>query len=409
MFLRKLTVIFVLIILMIIFQSCKLSSGPAYDILARSTDFEDVQAAVDSAESGDIVRIPRGSSTWTSRLEIPDDKKITLSGSGQEATVISSDTSAPGSLINMGSSGSRVTNMGFRLSNDNGNGITVRGEGWRIDNCRFDNNIDQTIEGVSVRRYSYDDGYPVGLVDHCEFNNIRVLVYGDASLMANGVWAEPLGLGTNNALFVEDCVFNFTKFGNAIDANYGGRYVFRYNVVNDAYIEAHSVQGNNRATRSWEIYKNTINQVERAMWAPFFLRGGTGVVFDNTITGSWSSGPSIVVDNRRTFEALGDGGLADGTSPWDGNEDSTGYPARDQIGRSTDEWLWTDENPYPPQELNPFYQWNNTHEGSNIEVYVHNNCGVHIQENRDFYNNVEKPGYTPCTYPHPLIEEWEGE
>ncbi|MBN1694734.1 hypothetical protein JW879_04940 [candidate division WOR-3 bacterium] len=409
MFKGKFFIIFVLIILMIVFQSCKLNSGPAYDILARSTDFEDVQAAVDSALSGDIVRIPRGNSTWISRLEIPDDKKITLSGSGQEETVISSDTSEPGSLINMGSSGSRVTNMGFKLANDNGNGITVRGEGWRIDHCRFDNNIGNIIEGVSARGYPSDGGCPVGLVDHCEFNNTRALVVGDASLMANSIWAEPLGLGTNNAVFIEDCIFNYTQFSNAIDANYGGRYVFRYNIINDAYIEAHSLQGTHRATRSWEVYENTINQVERAMWAPFFLRGGTGVVFNNTITGDWSSGPAIVVDNRRTFEALGDGGLADGTSPWDGNEDSTGYPARDQIGRSTDEWLWTDENPYPPQELDPFYQWNNTHEGSNIEVYVHNNCGAHIKENRDYYNNLEKPGYTPYTYPHPLIEEWEGE
>jgi pectin methylesterase-like acyl-CoA thioesterase len=141
MFRNKFAVVFVFGLLILVFQSCKLFSGPDYDILARSTDFEDVQAAVDSAESGDIIRVPRGSSTWTFRLEIPDDKKITLLGSGQEATVISSGTSEPSSLINMGSSGSRVTNMGFKLSNDNGNGITVRGEGWRIDHCQFDNNI----------------------------------------------------------------------------------------------------------------------------------------------------------------------------------------------------------------------------------------------------------------------------
>jgi len=406
MFKEKFTIIFVFSVLIIVFQSCKLNSVPTHDILAASTDLEDVQAAVDSAQSGDVVLIPEGSSVWTSTLQIPDGKKITLLGSGKEETVISSDTLVPSSLINMGASGSRITDMGFNLANDNGVGITVRGEGWRVDNCRFDNEIDNTIEGVSVRGYSTDDGCPVGLVDHCEFNNIRVIVTGDASLMAHGIWAEPLRIGTNNALFVEDCVFNFTQFGNVMDANYGGRYVFRYNIVNDAYIEAHSVQGNNRATRSWEVYGNTINQVERDMWAPFFLRGGTGVVFDNTVTGSWSSGPTIIVDNRRTFQDLGDGGLADGTSPWDGNEDSTGYPARDQIGRSTDQWLWTDENPYPPQEYDPFYQWNNTHEGSNIDVYVHNNCGVHIQENRDYYNNVERPDYTPYTYPHPLIEEW---
>lgn len=312
------------ILLISIILSCKrvnnvISPNDTYDILAKSTSLEDVQAAVDSAESGDIVRIPIGQSTWLSRLEIPDDKKITLKGSGSNVTIISSDSLVPSSLINLGSSGSRITQMGFKLANNNGDGIRVRGIGWRIDHCRFDNMIDQTIEGVHARGSSRDDGSPIGLVDHCEFYNIRVIVTGDASLMAHGIWAQPLGLGTNNAMFIEDCFFDFTKFGNAIDANYGGRYVFRYNIVNDAYIEAHSVQGNNRATRSWEIYGNSINQVERSMWAPFFLRGGTGVVFNNTLTGNWSSGPSIVVDNRRSFQDLGDGGLCDGTSSWDGS------------------------------------------------------------------------------------------
>jgi hypothetical protein len=410
---KEFIILFIISICSIICYTCKkedsiLSTNrfQDYDILSASTSFEDVQAAVDSAESGYIVRIPAGSSTWTSRLEIPDDKKITLLGSGQEATIISSGTSAPRSLINMGSSGSRITNIGFRLSYDDGNCITVRGEDWRIDNCRFNNITEDIIEGVNVRGYPSEGGCPVGVIDHCEFNNIRILVVGDASLMANSIWAEPLGLGTNNAVFVEDCIFNYTQFSNAIDANYGGRYVFRYNIVNDSYIEAHSLQGTERATRSWEIYNNTINQVDRNMWAPFFLRGGTGVVFNNIITGNWSSGPSIIIDNRRTYEALGEGGLADGTSPWDGNEDSTGYPARDQIGRSTDQWLWTDDNPYPPQALDPFYQWNNTFDGILIDVYVHNNCDIHIKENRDFYNNEEKPDYIPYAYPHPLIKEW---
>jgi hypothetical protein len=404
--------IYFLISIIILNFACKrvgdvVSPNGIYDILAKSTSFTDVQAAVDSAHNGDIVRIPSGQSTWLFRLEIPDDKKITLRGGGPNATIISSDSLVPGSLINLGSSGSRITQMGFKLANNNGDGIRVRGIGWRIDHCRFDNLIDQTIEGVHARGNSWDDSSPIGLVDHCDFYNIRVIVTGDASLMANKIWAQPLGLGTNNAMFVEDCFFHFTKFGNAIDANYGGRYVFRYNIINDAYIEAHSVQGTHRATRSWEIYGNSINQVERSMWTPFFLRGGTGVVFDNTISGNWSSGPCIVVDNRRSFQDLGDGGLCDGTSPWDGNEDSTGYPARDQIGRSTDQWLWTDTNPYPPQELDPFYQWNNSYEGTPIEVYVHNNCGIHIKQNRDYYNNTEKPDYSPFTYPHPLIEYWE--
>jgi hypothetical protein len=139
---------------------------------------------------------------------------------------------------------------------------------------------------------------------------------------------------------------------------------------------------------------------------PFLLAGGTEVVFDNIITGKWSSGPSIVVDNRRSFETLGDGGVCDGTSPWDGNTEENGYLARDQIGRSTDSWTWTDETPYPPQKLDPFYQWNNTYNGTDMLIYVHNNCDIHIKENRDFYNRQKRPDYVPYTYPHPLIEEW---
>jgi hypothetical protein len=403
---RQTKILSIIILMVVTIVSCKKKdSKPSYDILATSTSHDDVQLAVDSAENGDIVGIPAGNSTWTSTLEIPDGKKITLMGSGEKATVISTGTNSPGDLIDLNASGSRITNMGFKLANNNGVGINVRGQSWRVDHCRFENNITQIIEGVSVR--GFDNGCPVGLVDHCEFNNIRVLITGDANLMANAIWAEPLGLGTNNAVFIEDCIFSYTQFSNAVDANYGGRYVFRYNVINDAYIEAHSVQANNRATRSWEIYNNTINQVTMSMWAPFFLRGGTGVVFNNTITGTWSSGPTIIVDNRRSFEAVGDGGLCDGTSPWDGNEELNGYPARDQIGRSTDQWLWTNANPYPPQQLDPFYQWNNVCNGTKISVYVHNNCGIHIKENRDYYNNVERPNYTPYTYPHPLIQEWD--
>ncbi|MBN2613436.1 MAG: hypothetical protein JXB00_17915 [Bacteroidales bacterium] len=391
-----------------LFFSCKKNEEQDYDIKARSVAFIDVKTAVDSAESGAIIKIPPGTATWSSTLTIPDNKQITLVGSGEKSTVICSDTNTPERVINMNASGSRITKIGFRLANNNGVGITVRGEGWRIDQCRFDNNIDQTIEGVDARGQSSDGKFPVGVVDHCTFNNIRVLVTGDASLKADEIWAQPLGLGTDNAVFVEDCIFTFTQFGNAIDANYGGRYVFRHNIVNDAYIEAHSLQSTSRATRSWEIYSNSINQVTRNMWAPFFLRGGTGVVFDNNLTGNWSSGPAIVVDNRRSFQSLGEGGICDGTSPWDGNEEPNGYPARDQIGRSTDQWLWTDDNPYPTQELDPFYQWNNIYNGSTLLVYVHNNCEMSIKENRDFYNNIQKPGYTPFTYPHPLIAWWDG-
>ena len=86
---------------------------------------------------------------------------------------------------------------------------------------------------------------------------------------------------------VEDNTFTATIFTNAIDCNYGGRYVFRHNSVTDTYLEAHSIQQTNRACRKWEIYENTIAQVNYPVYRSMFIRGGTGVVFNNTVTGAF--------------------------------------------------------------------------------------------------------------------------
>ena len=86
----------------VLFASCKKDDNfSTYDIVAASTSFEDVQAAVDSAESGDRVLIPAGTSTWLTTLEITDNRRITLSGSGRDETIISSVSNMPGIVINV--------------------------------------------------------------------------------------------------------------------------------------------------------------------------------------------------------------------------------------------------------------------------------------------------------------------
>jgi len=373
-------------------------------INANSCSQQDVQAAIDLASDGDTVKVPAGSCTWTppgswiAPVTIPDSKKIVLQGEGMDSSIITWNHESR--ALDIGASGSRITGFGFLFGQDeNTNGISVSGEGWRVDNCRFENNAASTVEGV-VASAQGDEGHPVGVVDNCIFKDSRVIMHGHAKLLAHEVWAEPLGLGTDNAVFIEDCEFSRTMHGNAVDTNYGGRYVFRYNNLIDTYIEAHSVQGNHRTSRSWEIYGNTINQVGRSVWVPMLVRGGTGVVFSNNLTGTWGN-PNIALDNRRSFESVDVSGRCDGSSSWDGNEEPNGYPCRDQIGRSTDEWLWTDLNPYPPQELDPAYFWNNKRGTNDVVPFIHNNCGDWIQEGRDYHTGMEKPGYLPYTYPHP--------
>jgi hypothetical protein len=150
----------------------------------------------------------------------------------------------------------------------------------------------------------------------------------------------------------------------------------------------------------WEIYNNTIF-TDKGYYMPFRLRAGTGVVYNNSVTGNWAN-PNIGLDNVRTFETTAQ--KCDGTSNFDGNQDSSGYPCRDQIGRGRDKWLWTEKTPYPPQETDPAYEWDNTYSEAkkNVNFVVLNNCQTTIKENRDFFNNTKKLDYRAYPYPHPL-------
>jgi hypothetical protein len=55
---------------------------------------------------------------------------------------------------------------------------------------------------------------------------------------------------------------------------------------------------------------------------------------------------------------------------------------------------------WPHQALEPAYSWNNTNNGSNINIGSYGEPT--LREGRDYYNNTSMPGYTPYVYPHPL-------
>lgn len=374
------------------------ASNEAATRTASSCSSSAVQTAINSSSSGDTVLVPAGNCTWSSTVVIPAGKDITLLGAGIDSTTITSSAGGTALKIEFGSS--RVSGFTFNCGN-----INLDGEGWRIDHNKFTCSSFQ--EGVWVSGTRNTDS-PKGLVDHNTFINQRVLVYGYPAvgneILGATQWLDPLALGTDEAVYVEDNSFTFNVFGNATDCNYYGRYVFRHNTLTDVYLEAHSLQGHHRSCRKWEIYDNTLRQLNRAMYFPMFIRGGTGVVFNNGMTGSWGSAPNLVIDNVRSFEPRDDLGMCDGTSPWDGNTSGqSGWPCRDQIGRGADTSLMTGNNPYPSQSSEPAYFWNNTFNGVTGGVQVDNGAGIHLKKDRDYYvNSGPKPGYAPFVYPHPL-------
>lgn len=386
-------------------------AGQAATIDAASCEQSAVQAAVDAAADGDTVAVPAGSCTWAAPV-FTSGKAVTIQGAGIDRTTITDATTSDWQQSPFwieGEEGRPFRITGFTLTgqNDYYGVIHIRGDGkgWRIDNIKFVGLPDRCI---NIGGYSY------GLIDHCEFEDTGqpLAANGDA----DAAWMRPLSLGTENAVYVEDCIVRRTDGGAAIDAHDGGRYVYRHNTLYNAHVHAHGCCNTSRGVFSYEIYENDIIVDDTmvgdpTMWTAVGMRGGTGVIFDNRITGPVYH-PILVVNYRSCHTDTHNACQAefdrcDGDSPYDGNEDATGYPCRDQIGRSTDSGQFT------AQTLEPLYQWGNTVDGASTVVVDVNDITDyftctnpsmtdHIQAGRDYFDETERPGYTPYVYPHPL-------
>lgn len=383
-----------------------ISSVSAATINAISCSRAHVQEAINSAITGDKIAVPAGSCTWEADLAIPSNKKIILHGSGKTLTLIT------GRRITMETSGSRVTGFGF-----SGTTITVDGDGWRIDN----NNFTYTTRTVAIQVTGYrGTSHPTGLVDNNIFTQGAVIVFGFPDTgkgMANAaaIWALPTDLGTGtNVVYIENNTFTSgasnVYYSDCMDANYGGRFVFRYNTLYNTHTEHHGIQStSNRGNPRWEIYNNSYTTT-LARYNAILGRGGTGVIFGNKISGPYTL--NINIDSQ-TSTRYGDfscthtapsysylNGLpCDGNNPRDGNRAGMeGYPCRDQIGRGQDIPQWAVGQSYA-QSLFPLYSWNNMKNGRDVSAptisreasfggCTPSNAArhlVHLKANRDFY------------------------
>jgi hypothetical protein len=405
--------------LLAVFCAVAAAEGPsARAITAASCAQEDVQRAIDEARDGDTVLLPAGEAVWMPPAErVPSvlisEKAITLQGAGVDATVITDGSAyawnSQALVVRGGGKPFRVTGITFRKGTDarGANAISVSdSRNWRIDHCRFDYN------GAGGALFSYGDSF--GVMDNCTieraYTGVNFRGRGDES------WMEPLSLGTADAVYIEDCTFIDVRPDGPTDAYNGARYVFRHNTVTqtDAAdtiggIGHHGFDsGHMRSTFSCEVYANTF---DGNSWVFGRSRGGTGVIFDNVVTGQVGAFYLLVYyrssdrdEIRRLCGAWGP--MCDGSNPLDGNEEENGYPGRDQAGRATDAGLGK------PQLLEPVYEWNNTLNGEDADLGVQDLGGRsldHIKEGRDFFNDTPRPGYRPYAYPHPLRRQWPPE
>ncbi len=364
----------------------------AQTIAAASCSQTDVQNAINSAITGDMVSVPGGTCSWTS-VTIPSTVGVTLNGGGN--TTITS-----GSLFIQQNSNAETRVTGFTFEGNGNCGSTaVEVTGTTTSfTARVDHNtFSPSGGGTTICTYGNS---PV-LFDHNTFN-ILASMSGDEVIHNFGLgasnspsgsspgWTDSVTPGGPAMVFLEDNTFNFPTniaYGgtSAIQSYYGARTVVRYNTIYNMQIDQHGTCGEVWA-RWWEIYNNSfITGTGDNQYAYMDLRGGSGVIFNNTQTGP-NDGAGIIQ-------------LQD--------DCNTNYPDQgEQVGRGINGWL------------SPTYIWGNgasmtpTSTSSNIEL------------NRDYYVSSTQPSsltrcelttdsgsasscsttynYVPYTYPHPL-------
>jgi hypothetical protein len=372
----------------------------------------DVQSAIDAASDGDIVMIPSGSATWSTQVNLIN-KEITIQGAGMGQTTITDGTSSTGApdpsvpLRIAGEEGKpwRVTGITFigkAVPDSHIMNINGTCKNFRIDHCKFTN-----TNAFTIFDYTY------GLIDHCTFYcNID---FGCTSIYIGcdnaTAWERPLTLGTSNAVYVEDCYWSFLSGQNnyntnAIHGMNGARYVYRYNTMNTK-IEQYGCTNGGRAPVSGEVYEN---KIFFGAWTAVGPAGGTGVYFNNTFGGTWYNPPLMAFDLKTCPGncCCSMAGRCDGTDPLDGNlPGMMGYPCIDQVGRGPGFEVVSE---ITVQKSEPAYEWNNTWDGNDLNFGYHGGLGCtspsqqdHVQEGRDFYNDLSRPGYVPYVYPHPLV------
>ena len=343
-------------------------------IEAAGCSQQDVQAAVDKAVDGDTVLVPEGTARWTTvKAHMPcvriENKAITLkgAGTGETRTTIICDTGTsygPEDPIHItGGTGKpfRITGFVFDgLKKDKMDNPIVINNGsylnFRIDHCRFQN----LYHAIRI-----SGGRIEGLIDNCSFSCLEEQNDGDhVAIGVDGdkgpAWKRPVELGSSHAVFVEDCVFDYYAKGNPdrpyVAMGEGARVVFRHNKGNNGCIEVFgaSPQVFQRGSVSLEVYEN---EFSGKCYCLITQKGGTGVCYNNTITGAYDKKTLLELTDYRSNSPHEPYGKCDGMSCLDGDEAiDTGRHtgADDQAGLVCAGKTWT------PDQWAGFALWNET-------------------------------------------------
>jgi hypothetical protein len=357
---------------------------------AASCSQTDVQNAINSTSSGDTVVVPGTCSvSWSSAVSIPSTKGITV-----EATGTVTLTNYGFSLSQNTTSTSRISGFTFTSPGNNGTAYAIVTNGtptsapFRIDHNTFVNSALSVFVGLQ--------GNAPGLLDHNTFNGggaseeIHNLGMGPSG---NAGWTDNIMPGSANMVIIEDNTFetsDTTYICSGIESYYGARNALRHNTFKFCQVDQHGTAGAVGA-RWWEVYDNNFIVPNGQNQCCFItMRGGSGVIWGNTTSGTNTGAGSIDL-----YE-----------------EDTGTWPLAYQVGSGINGDT-NGHNSCGSANSAPAYLWGN---GS---MSVGSQTTSVVELSRDYFSSSsqpssmnweEQPGdtcsttytYTPYTYPDPL-------
>lgn len=383
------------------------------DIVAESTSLTHVQAAVDSASSGDSVLIPNGTATWGSPLSTAGKQLIIRA---QNYTPVSKPTISTvrnvvitcngatlgDHLIDMTSGDTFHCGVGgieFRpntLGEQGGSSsiygyVHFSGSGTKpplVFDCHMVGNERQNVTAGNAAFLSIDSLGAV--VWNSFFDGTQVddgLAGGGGDGMSGvGVhvtsprtWASASTMGALDTgglvnVYFEDC--NFDWFGQ-LDIDDNGRLVCRNSNQRGIGWQTHGFTSA-FGGRHFEQYDctlvNDVTNRNHRRW--FWLRAGTALFTENAVS-----------DENTGFGSLTLLTIGDNTSP------SGSYPVERGPGRGHNGSSHVSD---------PIYIWSNTG-GAASSWGVDPVWDSHVDLDRDiFVDSGAKPSYSKFEYPHPL-------
>lgn len=357
--------------------------------------------------------------------------------STQPSTVIVNNSSAV--LFNVTEDSTVHTNLsGFKIAAGTGSGSGVRfnaggGAAIVLHDCWMENGTGGADSVyVAVNR---------GVISSCSFDSTPFSMAPFAIHFApfdTTAWSSPSywGMSDSNGqhnVYVE--TNDFHAFLNMSDSDEGTRSVFRYNVLNNAGLGNHGADSGPIGVRYFEFYKNVGNFNGYSDGTTFpmnwwiFVRGGSFVIHDNTLPALVSTDYGTKADVNMTVMNLQrnagpnpcwGAGTTGGSRYYSPRQVGLGYVTGTGHAGNGSSTYSAASYGYPSQYVGdpePAYIWANSRQPlGNVVVSDYgtgqpdsctgtvDSTANYIVANRDYFNgSTSKPGYTPYTYPHPLV------